>query len=160
MVHVSTDILPKTKPRYLMGVGFAEDLVVCSALGCDMYDCVFPTRTARFGSALLFTGSINLNNKKFAKDYGPVDPDCPCSTCKTYTRAYLNSIVTREAVACHLLTVHNVAFQMRLMKAIRESIKEGKFPEFVQKFMAGIYPDKNYPQWSKEALQTVGINLS
>src|SRR5438876_12048614 len=103
MVHISTGILPKEKPRYLMGVGFAEDLVVCSALGCDMYDCVFPTRTAvsplsqnfilselcqrliklissiylqRFGCALLITGQINLKQKKFQKDYGPIDPEC------------------------------------------------------------------------------------
>jgi len=141
MVHISTDILPKDKPRYLMGVGFAEDLVVCSALGCDMYDCVFPTRTAvsaefssfienyigyldhridykcflhsqRFGSALTFTGQISLKHKKYKTDFTPVDADCNCSTCKTYTKAYLHSIVTHETVACHILTVHNIAFQV------------------------------------------------
>ncbi|XP_035704923.1 queuine tRNA-ribosyltransferase catalytic subunit 1 isoform X2 [Folsomia candida] len=153
MVHISTDILPNHKPRYLMGVGFAEDL------GCDMYDCVFPTRTARFGSALTFTGQVNLKHQKFKNDFTPVDPECPCSTCKTYTKAYIHAIATHETMACHLLTVHNITFQMRLMKRIRESIKEATFVEFVRNFMFGLYPSKNYPKWSQDALNAVGISL-
>ncbi|CAL8143669.1 unnamed protein product [Orchesella dallaii] len=160
MVHISTDILPKNKPRYLMGVGFAEDLVVCCALGVDMYDCVFPTRTARFGCALTFTGQINLKQQKYKEDFSPIDPECTCSTCTNYTRAYLQKIVTHETVACHLLTVHNVRFQMRLMERIRSNIKTGTFVEFVKSFMLGIYPDKKYPTWSKDALEAVGITLS
>ena len=65
MVHLSTDLLPKNKPRYLMGVGFAIDLVICSALGCDLFDCVFPTRTARFGCALVDEGQLSLKKKNF-----------------------------------------------------------------------------------------------
>ncbi|RZB54397.1 queuine tRNA-ribosyltransferase [Asbolus verrucosus] len=159
MVHLSTDILPKEKPRYLMGVGFAEDLVVCCALGVDMFDCVFPTRTARFGCALTRTGQLNLKKEQFKKDFRPIDENCPCNTCKNYTRAYLSGIVTVLPVACHLITEHNLVFQMSLMKDIRESIKTNKFPQFVAKFMLDLYPDKNYPTWIRDSLSAVNIKL-
>ena len=79
-------VLPRDKPRYLMGVGFALDLVVCSALGVDMYDCVFPSRTARFGSALImkYPGSLNIKQKVYRTDFSPIEEDCPCATCKRY----------------------------------------------------------------------------
>ncbi|XP_043940410.1 queuine tRNA-ribosyltransferase catalytic subunit 1 isoform X3 [Protopterus annectens] len=83
MVTLSTDYLPREKPRYLMGVGYATDLVVCVALGCDMFDCVFPTRTARFGSALVPWGSLQLKNKQYEKDFKPIDEKCDCPTCKS-----------------------------------------------------------------------------
>ncbi|XP_067144463.1 queuine tRNA-ribosyltransferase catalytic subunit 1 [Centruroides vittatus] len=159
MVDISTDLLPNDKPRYLMGVGMAVDLVVCCALGCDMFDCVFPTRTARFGSALVIEGQLNLKKECYAKDFQPIDDKCSCSTCAHYTRAYLHSIVTRETVACHLLSVHNVAFQMNLMRSIRESIKENKFPEFVKEFMQKVYFDRRYPKWVYDALLSVNIHL-
>ncbi|KAF2905441.1 hypothetical protein ILUMI_00733 [Ignelater luminosus] len=159
MVHLSTDILPKNKPRYLMGVGFAVDLVVCCALGVDMFDCVFPTRTARFGCALVMTGQLNLKQKKYKKDFSPIDEDCDCSTCKTYTRAYLHHIVTIHSTACHLLSTHNLAFQVRLMKNIQDSITNGNFPEFVIKFMSDLYPNKNYPSWIIDSLAAVNIKL-
>jgi tRNA-guanine family transglycosylase len=113
MVHLSTDILPRDKPRYLMGVGFALDLVVCCALGVDMFDCVFPTRTARFGCALIPTGQLNLKQRSYASDFQPIDKNCDCSTCARYTRAFLHTIVTTESSACQLLTVHNLAFQVK-----------------------------------------------
>ncbi|XP_044748303.1 queuine tRNA-ribosyltransferase catalytic subunit [Coccinella septempunctata] len=159
MVLLSTNLLPKNKPRYLMGVGFATDLVVCCALGVDMFDCVFPTRTARFGCALVMNGQINLRISKYKNDYNPIDPDCECDTCKRYTRAYLHCIVTNIPVACHLVTIHNVHFQLRLMKGIRDSITSGTFPEFVADFMLKNYPDKNYPTWIKESLGAVNISL-
>ncbi|CAH1996162.1 unnamed protein product [Acanthoscelides obtectus] len=159
IVHLCTDLLPKDKPRYLMGVGFAIDLVVCSALGVDMFDCVFPTRTARFGCALTMTGQLNLRKARFAKDFQPIDEDCTCNTCKRYTRAFLHGIVTELPVACHLLTEHNLAFQLRLMKSIRDSVCEQQFPAFVQKFVFDLYPDKNYPSWVKDALTAVNIKL-
>merc|ERR1712098_668631 len=91
------------------------DLVVCSALGGDMFDCVFPTRTARVGTALGFDapGEIVLKKSAYETDFSPIDPTCDCSTCKTYTRAFLHTIVTKEPSACHLITVHNVAHQLR-----------------------------------------------
>ncbi|XP_012230723.2 queuine tRNA-ribosyltransferase catalytic subunit [Linepithema humile] len=159
MVHLSTNILPKNKPRYLMGVGFAVDLIICSALGIDMYDCVFPTRTARFGCALIKTGQLNLKQALYKTDLRPIDEACECSTCKGYTRAYLNQIVTIETVSCHLLTVHNVAFQMKLMRDIRESIKEQRFPRFIQNYMLTVYPNKEYPAWIINALEAVNVTL-
>ncbi|NXW84606.1 TGT ribosyltransferase, partial [Alopecoenas beccarii] len=89
MVKLSTDLLPPDKPRYLMGVGYATDLVVCVALGCDMFDCVFPTRTARFGSALVPWGALQLKNRQFARDFRPIDENCGCPTCRRWVRGGL-----------------------------------------------------------------------
>ncbi|XP_030021491.1 queuine tRNA-ribosyltransferase catalytic subunit [Manduca sexta] len=160
MVSLSTGILDKNRPRYLMGVGLAIDLVVCVALGVDMFDCVFPTRTARFGCALVNTGQLNLKQKQYETDLNPIDKDCTCQTCKNYTRAYLHCIVTVESVACHLISVHNIAFQMQLMKTMRENIENGTFPIFVKKFVSELYPDLKYPDWVINSLKSVGINLS
>lgn len=160
MVSMSTAILPFNKPRYVMGVGFAVDLVICCALGADMFDCVFPTRTARFGCALIPSGQINLKNNKYKMDFEPIDKNCMCSTCKSYTRAYLYQIVSSETISCSLLTVHNLSYQMQLMKGIRDSIKESRFPEFVEEFMLNMYPEKNYPQWCIDALKSVNIKLN
>ncbi|XP_049288465.1 queuine tRNA-ribosyltransferase catalytic subunit [Anopheles funestus] len=158
-VHLCTDLLPEDKPRYLMGVGFAADLVVCVALGVDMFDCVFPTRTARFGCALTRAGQINLKQRTFAKDMRPIEDECECSTCRTYTRAYLHHIVTVEPVACSIVSVHNVAFQLRLMSDMRDAIREDRFPEFVKLYMAVRFPDGSVPQWIREALAAVNVHL-
>ncbi|GFN77567.1 queuine tRNA-ribosyltransferase catalytic subunit 1 [Plakobranchus ocellatus] len=159
MVKLSTDLLPEDKPRYLMGVGFAVDLVVCVALGCDMFDCVFPTRTARFGCALVKTGQLNLKNASFAADFKPVDAECPCSCCKNYTRAYLHVLANTETAACNILTVHNVAYQLRLMRTMRQSIIEDKFPDFVQGFFDDMFPSGQFPDWAVDALASVNIHL-
>lgn len=105
------------------------------------------------------TGQLNLKQKQYKKDYNPIDNNCTCSTCKTYTRAYLHGIVTIQSVACHLLTVHNIAFQQRLMKSIRDSINEGRFPEFVKQFVNGLYPHHDYPEWVTTALTSVNIDV-
>ncbi|CAF1534843.1 unnamed protein product [Rotaria sp. Silwood1] len=160
MVTLSTDYLPKDKPRYLMGVGFAIDLVICSALGCDMFDCVFPTRTARFGCALVDNGQLNLNKQIYEKDHRLIDDKCICPVCQYgYTRSYLNTIVTKETTACHLLTIHNVAYQMRLMSRIRQSIIEERFPDFIKEFVSNYYQDKDIPQWIINSLKSVNIEL-
>ncbi|NXQ31484.1 TGT ribosyltransferase, partial [Alaudala cheleensis] len=160
MVKLSAELLPRDKPRYLMGVGYATDLVVCVALGCDMFDCVFPTRTARFGSALVPWGSLQLKNQKFAKDFRPIDADCGCPTCLRYSRAYLHALLRSNTAALHLLTLHNVAYQMQLMGSIRESILGQRFPEFVREFMGRMYGGRGGPPaWAREALEAVGITL-
>lgn len=105
------------------------------------------------------TGQLNLKQKIYQKDFNPIDKDCNCTTCKRYTRSYLHHIVTIHPVACHLLTVHNLAFQLRLMATIRDSIARNAFPEFVQKYMADLYPDKAYPTWIKESMKAVNISL-
>jgi tRNA-guanine family transglycosylase len=159
IVTLCTDLLPEDKPRYCMGVGYAEDLVVCSALGVDMYDCVFPTRTARFGNALTAYGPLVLRQQQFEKDFRPIEEDCDCLTCKGYTRAYLHSIVTKETVACHLVSIHNIRYQMRLMQQIRTSIIEGRFPEFVRNFMLKRFGQGKTPTWIVNALRSVHIEL-
>ncbi|XP_013382282.1 queuine tRNA-ribosyltransferase catalytic subunit 1-like [Lingula anatina] len=159
MVSLSTDHLPLDKPRYLMGVGFAVDLVVCCALGCDMFDCVYPTRTARFGTALVPTGLLNLKLEKFSRDFRPIDENCGCSTCSQYTRSYLHTIAGHKPVAAQLITVHNVKYQLNLMRGIRKSIMENTFPKFVQDFMSALFPSKDYPEWAVEALASVNVTL-
>ncbi|XP_050362340.1 queuine tRNA-ribosyltransferase catalytic subunit isoform X2 [Nymphalis io] len=159
MVSLGTKILDKHKPRYLMGVGLAIDLVVCVALGVDMFDCVFPTRTARFGCALVNKGQLNLKQKQYQTDLNPIDKNCDCATCNNYTRAYLHCIVSVETVACHLISVHNIAFQMRLMRTMRKNIENGTFPKFVKEFFSEVYPDNNYPTWIVNSLHSVGINI-
>ncbi|XP_013880519.1 queuine tRNA-ribosyltransferase catalytic subunit 1 isoform X1 [Austrofundulus limnaeus] len=111
MVTLSTNHLPREKPRYLMGVGYSVDLVVCVALGCDMFDCVFPTRTARLGSALVPWGSLQMKHKQYAKDFQPIDPDCQCPTCKRHSRAYLHALFKSDTAAMHHITIHNIVYQ-------------------------------------------------
>lgn len=105
------------------------------------------------------TGQLNLKQAQYKKDLRPIDETCDCMTCKTYTRAYLHHIATVETISCHLLTVHNIAFQMRLMRDIRNSIKEQRFSKFVQNYMLTVYPDKDYPTWIINALKAVNISL-
>jgi len=161
IVKVSADNLPEEKPRYVMGVGHQVDMIACVALGSDMFDCVFPTRTARFGTALVFDapGELILKKAQYKMDFRPIDEDCSCSTCKNYTRAYLHTIVTKEASACSLLSIHNVAHQLKLMKKARDAIIEDKFPAFVAEFMRRLFPDHQYPDWAEEAFLGVGISL-
>ena len=159
IVDLCTDLLPATKPRYLMGVGFTLDLVVCVALGVDMFDCVFPSRTARFGTALVRTGSINIRHSQYANDFRPLEEDCPCRVCKQYTRAYLHLLSKSEQLSGQLLTFHNLAYQKRLMDDMREAILDNTFPDFVIDFMAGQFPKHDYPAWVVESLASVNIKL-
>ena len=161
MVTVSTDGLPDHKPRYLMGVGYTEDLIVCVALGCDMFDCVFPTRTARFGSALTPTGQLQLKNVVYANDFNPVQKDCKCSTCLTYTRAYLHMLFrSNHPSACHMLTVHNLTYQFNLMLSIQRAIEVDRFPQFIKSAFLKLFGNPgNYPSWAVDALQSVNVKL-
>ncbi|XP_018610123.2 queuine tRNA-ribosyltransferase catalytic subunit 1 isoform X2 [Scleropages formosus] len=161
MVTLSTDHLPREKPRYLMGVGYAVDLVVCVALGCDMFDCVFPTRTARFGSALVPWGSLQLKHKQYAKDFQPIDPECTCPTCRRHSRAYLHALLKCDTAALHHITIHNISYQLSLMQSVRQSIIDGCFPQFVRAFMDRMFPSREqYPRWAVDALASVGITLN
>ncbi|KAI7878502.1 queuine tRNA-ribosyltransferase [Lichtheimia hyalospora FSU 10163] len=160
IVSLCTDLLPKNKPIYCMGVGYAEDLVVCVALGVDMFDCVFPTRTARFGNALTMKGTLSLKSGKFANDFGPIEEGCECSTCKEYTRSYVHLVTTRDTVGCHLVSIHNVAFQLRLMREMRQAIEADEFPSWIKQFFAGYFGDKSkYPEWAINALRSVNVDL-
>lgn len=161
MVSISTLNLPAHKPRYLMGVGYAVDMILCVALGVDMFDCVYPTRTARFGYALVGLGSkLHLNGSEFSEDFQPIDVECDCETCKGgYNRAFIHHLVKRRnAVACSLVTQHNVRFQMRFMQKIRESIKSNKFHQLILETLNHHYSNRdNYPDWALKALEILQI---
>ena len=116
--------LPWEKPRYLMGVGTPEDLARAVALGVDMFDCVLPTRNARNGCLFTSQGRVLIKNSKYAEDEGPLDPECPCLTCRRYSRAYLRHLfLAGEHLAAILNTQHNVAFYLDTMRKIRQAIE-------------------------------------
>jgi queuine tRNA-ribosyltransferase len=120
------EVLPKDKPRYVMGVGYPEEIVQYAAMGVDMMDCVLPTRAARHG--LLFTseGRINIKNARYAQDEGPADPKCSCRVCARYSRAYLRHLfVSAEPLAGVLNTVHNLAYYLDTMRSVRHAITLG-----------------------------------
>lgn len=160
VVDHCTDLLPRDKPIYCMGVGYAIDLVVCVALGVDMFDCVFPTRTARFGTALTRYGSLSLKNSQFETDFSPIEEGCACFTCRHYTRAFLHTMIQKETDACHLVTIHNLSFQLSLMRQIRESIMADMFPEFIKSFLQDLYGSyENVPSWVFQALSRFSLDL-
>ena len=124
--------LPREKPRYLMGVGTPEEIVEYAGMGIDMMDCVLPTRAARHG--LLFTseGKVNIKNSRYALDESPLDPNCKCRVCARYSRAYLRHLYSSgELLAQILNTIHNVAFYLDTMKAVRHAIQLGEFSRFL-----------------------------
>lgn len=137
--------LDDDRPRHLLGIGEIDDIFECVARGIDTFDCVSPTRIARRGSLLLSPqagGSqenkfhINIKTAKFKEDEQPVDPNCSCSTCRTYTRAYLRHLyVSRELSYFRLATLHNLHFMLRFMEEVRESIRTGTFAELKEKWL-------------------------
>lgn len=161
VVNICTDMVPEVKPRYVMGIGYPEDLVVSVALGADMFDCVWPTRTARFGNAITRYGMLKLRNERYANDFGPVEEGCGCVCCRTVTRAFIYHLVAKETVGAHLLTLHNVWYQLELMRSVRKAILEDRYPEFLKQFFSDLHGgDKSkYPLWAVEALQGVGVDL-
>ena len=127
IIAATLPLLPKEKPRYVMGVGYPEEIVEYAAMGVDMMDCVLPTRAARHG--LLFTseGRLNIKNARFARDQEPPDPKCGCLVCSRYTRAYLRHLfVSGEALAGVLNTLHNLAHYLDTMRSVRHAIKIGE----------------------------------
>lgn len=165
MVRLCTDQshgagLPNDKPRYCMGVGYPEDILVCIALGIDMFDCVYACRTARFGSALTSEGKIQLSKQEYRYDTRPLDAKCSCMTCRTYTRAYLHLIAaSKDSISATLLSYHNLAYLIALTRGARKAIEEGQFTQYVQDFFVAYYPKRNYPEWAVAALRSVKIEL-
>ena len=120
--------LPQDKPRYLMGVGHPEDLVAGIALGVDMFDCVYPTRTGRFGYALTDDGRLNMNSSAQRRSLEPIDPDCDCYACRHYTRAYLAHLLKAgEMLAPRMLSLHNLRYLHRLVERARLAIEAGDY---------------------------------
>lgn len=127
----TTDLLPKNKPRYLMGVGRPENLLESIERGVDMFDCVMPTRNGR--NAYLFTskGVLSIKNSQFKEDVSPVDDECDCYTCKNFSRAYLRHLfISREILALQLASIHNLRFYLNLMSEARRMIIEDRFSEW------------------------------
>lgn len=134
------DLLPAGKPRYLMGVGSPDALFEGVARGIDMFDCVLPTREARHGSVMTSEGSLNIKNARFERDFGPLDPDCDCETCRNYSRAYLRHLFKAGEILSHmLLSVHNLRFLIRTMERIRAAIEAGDFAALKKDFLNRYY---------------------
>jgi len=130
-------LLPKDKPRYLMGVGLPEDLWCGVGHGIDMFDCVIPTRHARGGLLYTFQGRLRVTKAKFRKDRLPPDTTCPCYTCRNFSRAYLHHLFAAEEVTgTTLACIHNITFLMQLMEVIRQSIRDDRFEEAKAEFFA------------------------
>ena len=140
ILEYTTQFLPVNKARYLMGVGTPDCLVEGVARGIDMFDCVFPTRVARNGMAMVHSGRMNMKNKKYEKDWAPLEEGCGCYTCQHYSRAYIRHLYkSEELLAFRLVTIHNLFFLLQFMRDMRQAIIDGNFTEFRESFMAGYH---------------------
>ncbi len=138
MTELTAAALPEDKPRYLMGVGKPHDLVEAVRRGVDMFDCVLPTRSGRTGQAFTRRGVLNMRNARHLDDPGPVDADCPCPTCRTYSRAYVHHLFRcEEMLGPILLSAHNLHYYQALMADLREAIGERRLDEFAAAFEEG-----------------------
>jgi queuine tRNA-ribosyltransferase len=140
-LEITTSLLDKRRPRYLMGMGAPEDLWNAVMHGIDMFDCVWPTRIARNGQIMTANGRINIKNTPFRMDSRPLDEECGCLVCKRYSRSYLCHLFrSKELLSFRLLTIHNLYFTLGIMRRIRESISAGTFLKerrsFLEKYSA------------------------
>jgi queuine tRNA-ribosyltransferase len=155
-VGFCTQHLPHDRPRYLMGVGFPEDLVASIGLGVDMFDCVYPTRTARFGYALSADGRMNLQNAKYRTDTAPLEPDCDCFACQNHSRGYIAHLLrAEEMLAPRLLSLHNLRFLHRITEQARVAIAAGSYHAWALEW-GGQYFKNQIPEWFKAAIQQGG----
>jgi queuine tRNA-ribosyltransferase len=136
--------LPQAKPRYIMGVGTPENLIELVALGADMFDCVLPTRNARNGQLFTQKGTLNICNSRYRDDPEPLENDCPCYTCRNYSRAYLRHLyLARELLAYRLNTIHNIHYFINFMKRVREAIVADAFDTFRKEFYHNVLNHPN-----------------
>jgi queuine tRNA-ribosyltransferase len=135
VLKYTTPMMPKDKPRYLMGIGTPDYIFEAAISGIDMFDCVLPTRIARNGTAMTSSGRINLKNAKFKEDFTPLDAECDCYACKNYTKAYIRHLVKEnEILGARLLTIHNLNFLLRLSENIRTAIKNDRLLDYKEEF--------------------------
>jgi queuine tRNA-ribosyltransferase len=136
VLDVMNEAISKKRPRYLMGVGFPEDLLAGIARGVDMFDCVAPTRMGRNGTAFTHTGRVNVRNAELRDDTRPVDPECDCPTCRRFSRGYLRHLfVAEEMLGPRLLSLHNVHFLLSLVRQARQAVAAGTFGCFAEHWL-------------------------
>ena len=141
IVEETIAILPKDKPRYLMGVGSPEDIVECVGKGIDIFDSALPTQVARKGALYTWHGRHNIKNSIYKKREQPIDPDCDCYTCRNFSAGYLHHLFRcEELLAYRLATIHNLNFMNLLMNRISEAIINNTFTTFRDKFLASYKP--------------------
>ena len=147
VVRFTTQLLPVESPRYLMGVGSPEDLVECVALGIDMFDCILPTRIARNGALYVREGRINIGKASFKALDAPIDEQCDCYTCTTFSVAYIHHLFrARELLAYRLATIHNLRFIIRLMEEMQTAIIKGEFETYRTEFSERFSPPQEEVQ--------------
>ena len=135
ILRYTTPLMPKDKPRYLMGVGTPDYLIEAALAGIDMCDCVLPTRIARNGTAMTWNGKVVVRNATYERDWGKLDPECDCYTCKNYTRAYIRHLIkTNEILGTRLLSIHNLRFLTSLMERVRIEIENDNLLTFRDEF--------------------------
>jgi queuine tRNA-ribosyltransferase len=135
VLDFAAPMLPDERPRYLMGVGKPDDIVGAVERGIDMFDCVLPTRSGRTGQAFTRDGPLNIRNARFAEDRGPLEEDCPCPVCATWSRAYLHHLVRAgEILGAMLMTEHNLFFYQRLMGDLRDAIAGKRLSKHAEGF--------------------------
>lgn len=140
MLAYLNPLMPADKPRYLMGVGSPDDLIMGAINGVDMFDCVLPTRIARHGTAMTSVGKIVIKNKEYERDFSPLDPGCDCPVCRTYTKSYLRHLFkAEEMLGQRLVTYHNLYFLKSLMNDIRQAIKQDRLLDFKEEFFSHYY---------------------
>ncbi len=136
-LHASAALLPDDKPKYLMGIGTPRYILEAVEAGIDLFDCVFPTRTARNAQVFTTNGPISLRNEQFKMDFRPIDGECGCPTCRNHTRAYLRHLFkAKEIQAAVLASCHNLYFLHHLVLSIREAISRGEFLTFKKDFLS------------------------
>ena len=149
VLDYTVPLLPEEKPRYLMGVGSPDALWEGVARGIDMFDCVFPTRIARNGTAMTSRGRVIIRDAVHARDFSPLDAECSCYTCRNFTRAYLRHLFNaKEILGLVLVTYHNLYFLRGMMEEIRRALKENRFNQAKEEFFHRYYgpgKEKNDP---------------
>jgi queuine tRNA-ribosyltransferase len=139
MVELCASLLPNDKPRYLMGVGFPEDLLYAISQGIDIFDCVLPTRNGRNGTAFTWRGKVSIKAAREKLNFHPLDEQCDCYTCRTFDRAYLRHLfAAEELLALRLVSLHNVHFYQRLLYTAREHIAQGDYPVWMNGTLAAL----------------------
>ena len=134
-IEKADSLLPRDKPRYLMGMGYVQDIFDAVERGVDLFDCVLPTRNARNGTLFTSRGRIVIKNQKYARDFGPVDEGCGCYTCRHFSRAYLRHLYEREEISSAVLnTIHNLWYYLDFFKKMRQSMESNSFHEFKNHF--------------------------